>query len=136
MAIEHAIWKIGGQPEKLQPARMENEDLLEELIFKDVSILDDGWMLIGRQVRTDYDKRIDLLAVDAAGSLIIIELKRHKTPRDVVAQALDYASWVTNLEEEVLPAFIVTSASSGICPISVWTKHSCRTLASGLTKMN
>lgn len=100
MAIEHAIWKIGDKPEKLQPARMENEDLLEELIFKNISILDDGWMLIGRQVRTNYDKRIDLLAVDAAGSLIIIELKRHKTPRDVVAQALDYASWVINLEEE------------------------------------
>jgi hypothetical protein len=100
MAIEHSIWKICNHPEKLQQVKMDNEDLLEDLIFKDISILSDGWMLIGRQVRTDYDKRIDLLAIDASGSLIIIELKRHKTPRDVVAQTIDYASWILNLEAD------------------------------------
>ena len=31
------------------------------------------------------------------GDLIIVELKRDKTPRDVVAQFLDYASWVGDL---------------------------------------
>ena len=30
----------------------------------------------------------------------IIELKRDRTPRDVVAQALDYASWVRGLHYE------------------------------------
>ncbi len=32
------------------------------------------------------------------GDITIIELKKDKTPRDVIAQALDYASWVCNLE--------------------------------------
>ena len=41
---------------------------------------------------------IDLLAIDASGSLIIIELKKRKTSREVVAQAIDYASWVKTLD--------------------------------------
>jgi hypothetical protein len=29
--------------------------------------------------------------------LTVIELKRHKTPREVLAQVLDFACWVQNL---------------------------------------
>ncbi|WP_202114735.1 hypothetical protein [Vreelandella zhuhanensis] len=65
--------------------------------MQDVSILNRDWLLIGRQVRTAFDKLIDLMAIDANGTVIIIELKRDKTPRDVVAQAIDYASWVVTL---------------------------------------
>lgn len=98
MAIEHGIWKIAEHPVELKTIKIQSEDLLEEQIFRDLSILNSGWMLIGRQVRTDFDKRIDLLAVDASGSIVIIELKKHKTPRDVVAQTIDYAAWVEQLE--------------------------------------
>lgn len=73
--------------------------MLEEQITKDISILSQDWLLIGRQVRTDFDKYIDLLAIDANGTVIVIELKRDKTPRDVVAQAIDYASWVVTLAD-------------------------------------
>lgn len=34
------------------------------------------------------------------GTLHLLELKREKTPRDVVAQVLDYGSWVTTLTRE------------------------------------
>ena len=37
--------------------------------------------------------------MDANGSIIIVELKKQKTPRDVVAQAIDYASWVVSLSD-------------------------------------
>tara|TARA_R110002074_G_scaffold127844_2_gene267744 strand:- start:195 stop:1196 length:1002 start_codon:yes stop_codon:yes gene_type:complete len=47
----------------------------------------------GRQVQTDFGTFIDLLAINSEGNLSIIELKRHKTPREVFAQAIDYASW-------------------------------------------
>ena len=100
MAVQHGIWKIGEQPQALQPVQLETELLLEEQITKDISILNANWLLIGRQVYTDFGKYIDLLAVDATGSIIIIELKRHKTPRDVVAQAIDYAAWVEGLPTE------------------------------------
>ena len=67
--------------------------------MQDVSILNQDWLLIGRQVRTGFDKLIDLLTVDANGSVIVIELKRDKTPRDVVAQAIDYAPWIVTLTD-------------------------------------
>jgi len=100
MPVQHGIWKIGDQPQALQPIQLETELLLEEQITKDVSILNANWLLIGRQVYTDFGKYIDLLAVDATGSLIVIELKKHKTPRDVVAQSIDYAAWVEHLPTE------------------------------------
>ncbi|MEQ9546410.1 MAG: endonuclease NucS [Marinobacter sp.] len=100
MAIEQGIWRIGGdQPKKLKPAALADEALLEDQVMKDISILNAGWLLVGRQVRTSYDKLIDLLAMDANGSIIIVELKRNKTPRDVVAQTVDYASWVAGLSD-------------------------------------
>jgi hypothetical protein len=60
-------------------------------------LLSDEWMLIGRQEDTGFGGRIDLLAIAPDGALVLIELKRNRTPREVVAQALDYASWVENL---------------------------------------
>lgn len=100
MAVQHGIWKIGDKPQPLVSIKLDSESLLEEQITKDISILNANWLLIGRQVYTDFGKYIDLLAIDATGSIIIIELKKHKTPRDVVAQAIDYAAWVENLSSE------------------------------------
>lgn len=63
------------------------------------SIVEDGALLIiGRQVATNLGCFIDLLALDKEGNTAIIELKRGKTPRDVIAQALEYSSWVETLE--------------------------------------
>jgi hypothetical protein len=61
-------------------------------------------MLIGRQEDTGLGGRIDLLAVAPDGALILIELKRDRTPREVLAQALDYASWVDRLTSEDIAA--------------------------------
>lgn len=89
MAIEHAIWKVGAKPERIQSAMLKSEQALEDMISTDISMLNDRWLIIGRQVNTSYGGFIDLLAMDVDGSLIIIELNKHKTSRDVVAQAID-----------------------------------------------
>lgn len=57
-------------------------------------------MLIGRQEQTGMGGRIDLLAIAPDASLVLIELKRNRTPREIVAQALDYASWVEKLTSD------------------------------------
>lgn len=97
MPIEVGIWRTDGEPQKVSFSNIDSELKLEEILSKDISILSPDLMLIGRQVPTAYGKYIDLLAMDGEGNLSVIELKRHKTSREVVAQALDYASWAQGL---------------------------------------
>lgn len=104
MPIRHAIWKIGERPTALKETKLAKEQLLEEMIVAEPTILSDSWMLIGRQVDTGPAGRLDLLSIAPDGALVLIELKRNRTPRDVVAQALDYASWVEKLTPERIAA--------------------------------
>lgn len=69
-------------------------------------------MLIGRQEQTGQRGRIDLLAIAPDASLVLIELKRNRTPREIVAQAIDYAAWVEQLTADKI-AQIYQRFSSG-----------------------
>jgi Endonuclease NucS C-terminal domain len=100
MPIQHAIWKVGDTPQPLSASQLVSEQKLEDMIVRDPRILSGEWMLIGRQEITSYGGRIDLLAIAPDGSLVLIELKRDRTPREIIAQALDYASWVEQLTSE------------------------------------
>lgn len=104
MPIHNAIWRVGAQPERLADAVLPSERTLEDMIVAAPSILSDEWMLIGRQEETGHGGRIDLLAMAPDGSLVLVELKRDRTPREVVAQALDYAAWVEGLKPEDVAA--------------------------------
>ena len=42
----------------------------------------------------------DLLGIDSEGNLVIVELKKNRAPRDVMAQLLEYAVWANELSEE------------------------------------
>ena len=59
-------------------------------------------LIIGRQVTTNLNTYIDLLGIDKEGNTVVIELKREKTPRETIAQLLEYASFVENLNYEQL----------------------------------
>lgn len=59
---------------------------------------EDSLLIIGRQVSTNLYTAIDLLAVDGEGDTAVIELKRDSTPRATLAQALEYASFVEQLD--------------------------------------
>lgn len=98
MPVEHSIWKVGNRPEPLSRGILPSEQLLEDMIVAAPEILSNDWMLIGRQVDTRVCGRIDLIALAPDGSTILIELKRDRTPREVVGQALDYGSWLGKLE--------------------------------------
>lgn len=72
------------------------ETLLEnnpEYFFEDSKVI-----IIGRQVTTNLNSSIDLLGIDKTGDTVVIELKRNKTPRETIAQLLEYASFVENLD--------------------------------------
>ena len=104
MPIQTTLWKVGPQPEELRQTVLASEKLLEEMIVAAPRMLSDEWMLIGRQENTGYGGIIDLLAIAPDSSLVLIELKRDRTPRDVVAQSLDYASWVERLLPQEISA--------------------------------
>ena len=100
MPIEVGIWRLNGKPEKIHFSPIENELTLEDTLYEDVSVLDPDLMVVGRQVSTAFGKFIDLLTIDSEGNLTVVELKKNRTAREVVAQVLDYASWVQNLTYE------------------------------------
>ena len=97
MPVKHAIWTVDQSPEPLAITRLPSEAFLEEMIINRPDILSGQWMLIGQQEHTGFGGRIDLLAIAPDASLVLIELKRDRTPRECVAQALDYAAWVDTL---------------------------------------
>jgi hypothetical protein len=78
MPIEFGLWRLDSEAvEAVPPAQLQNEAQLESVIEQRVEILGLGQLLIlGRQVVTDYGKKIDLLAMDGQGDLYLIELKR------------------------------------------------------------
>jgi hypothetical protein len=75
------------------------EEKLEDWIEKNPHVVleDENLAVFARQPRTSFDKYLDLLALDETGATVIIELKRGETPRDVVAQTVEYAAWVDSL---------------------------------------
>lgn len=97
MPIETGIWRIDNGVSRVNAVRMDNEAKLEEVLLQDIDILGLDLMVIGRQVTTAFGKRIDLLAINEEGNLYVVEVKRDRTPREVVAQLLDYGSWVKKL---------------------------------------
>lgn len=92
------LWRADGDDlMRLSPSAIGLESQLEGYIEADPTLLGQRLLLIGRQVSTAHGGFIDLLAIDAEGVVHVLELKRDRTPRDVVAQALDYGSWVAGL---------------------------------------
>ena len=96
------LWEVshGQQPVEIDDEEISEEKLLESWLENDISMLDPDLLVVGRQVLADFRKRIDLLCLDSAGNVVVVELKKGQAPRDVTAQALDYASWVQDLTDD------------------------------------
>jgi hypothetical protein len=106
MTLNTGIWRLDGHLKKLTAGRLPTEKDLENALQEDPSILGNTLLILGRQVGTDHGKIIDLLAIDQEGSVHVLELKKGQTPRDAVAQLLDYGSWVNELgRDKILEIF-------------------------------
>ena len=98
------IWSIRDDgPRRAAKASISLERHLEDWIEKDPDLLQTGLTIVGRQVHLSGVK-VDLLAVTPQGQWACIELKPGPLYRETLAQALDYASLVTNLPGEDLIA--------------------------------
>lgn len=101
MALSQIVWSLDDQ-QPLPLAALTNEAELETLLDAHIELLNQNWLVIGRQVTMPSGKRIDLLCMDQDGDLIVVELKKDLTPREVTAQALDYAASVSAFTPAVI----------------------------------
>ena len=108
MATEIKIWEINnGQIMEQRNsvfADSHREKELEDWIVQSPGILGEKLLIIARQRVIPEVGKLDLLGMDSNGRLVIIELKRSMAPREAVAQALDYGSWLNNASEEEILA--------------------------------
>ena len=103
-----------------QKTNLELERHLEDWLENSRWVLSqDSVLWIGRQTSaTDEEGTIysDLLGVDSQGNLVIAELKKGRTPRDIAAQLLDYAAWADGLSEsqirDIAEAYFETRGES------------------------
>lgn len=75
---------------------------IQEWVAANPGILDDGLLIIGKEF-SGFDRtneRLDLLAVDGDGRLVIIELKRDHSGADAHWQAIKYASYLHRARRE------------------------------------
>ncbi|GEM_PF-2464859 len=98
----------------------ELEKVLEDWIELNPHLLLDGeeLVIIARQPHNPHGKYLDLLAVDRTGATVVIELKRGQAPREVVAQAIEYAAWVDSLDLSQLNQFVSTYSAGSSNPAS------------------
>ena len=110
------IWKVenGERLIPIEDKKLDFEARLEEWLKGDPSLLSEDLLVIGQQVNTQYGSAIDLLCLDSNGDTVIVELKRAKTPRETVAQALDYATWVKDLSNDEITNIAERFLAGGI----------------------
>lgn len=111
MPLSLHVYKLAGSvTTEIPPAGLDEESRLQDILATRLEILDPDLMVIGREVRTSWGSRIDILALNSAGDTVVIELKRDKTPREVTAQVLEYGGWVKELDNagiaEIYAAFL------------------------------
>ena len=77
-------------------------DNLQEWIAKSPNIFDEELLIIQKEFSgfDDTKERLDLLALDKNGDLVIIENKLDDTGRDVTWQALKYTSYCSSLSKD------------------------------------
>ena len=92
------LYKLSNDaPVQVASTKLANENMIQNWIAERPELLGLDLLIIGREVVAPDRGRIDLLGIDEEGNLSILELKRDRTPREVIAQVLDYASWVVTL---------------------------------------
>lgn len=83
---------------------LEYEEKLEQRLIRTdgARIGGVGILYVGRQGSPGDGGIFDILGVDEKGNTVIVELKRDRAPRDIVAQALEYAAEIRNVDYEWL----------------------------------
>jgi len=96
------LWHITQDgPRKLEAGRVDLEQYLEDWIARDPSLLQQGLVIVGRQIGLEGG-RLDLLGLDPQGRWAVIEIKSGRVRRETIAQALDYTSCIAWMPQDEL----------------------------------
>ena len=73
---------------------------IQEWVDSTPEILGEDLLIIAKELVLSSGKRLDLLAVDKEGALVIIELKRDDSGSEVEWQAIKYASYCSSFSQD------------------------------------
>lgn len=118
MATEIKTWEIiNGELSPIDSNLAENgrkeTEHLEQWIKTQPDILGNDILIIGEQVYTKSGP-LDFLGIDNSGNIVIIELKRDKLARVVLAQAIDYASDLAKWDIEKLSEICISYTGNSL----------------------
>ena len=112
MSISHTVWSLDAK-KPLEAASLNDEKELELLLRDNIEILSKDWLVISNQVKTKAGKIIDILCMDHDGDMVVVELKKDLTPREVTAQVIDYAASVSKMTvEEIAQLYLSFNAGT------------------------
>ena len=80
----------------LENETFQGKSEIGDILFSNDDILGEKIIYIGREVYIENDKIIDLLAVDEHGRILVFELSTEVAPRNIIAQVLEYISYIKN----------------------------------------
>lgn len=118
MATEIKTWEIiDGNLNPINTTLAENNrketEHLENWIKTKPEILGTDILIIGEQVYTKSGP-LDFLAIDNNGNIVIVELKRDKLARGVLAQAIDYASDLSTWDIDKLSEICISYTGNSL----------------------
>jgi hypothetical protein len=107
------LWKIESDDViKISKESVDYEHRLEKWLIEDISILSENLAVLGCQIVSPYGKKIDILAINSNGELVIIEFKHKKPNSEVITQLLDSATWIKELCYDELTNILNTYGKS------------------------
>jgi len=107
------LWKIESDDViKISKESVDYEHRLEKWLIEDISILSENLAVLGCQIVSPYGKKIDILAINSNGELVIIEFKHNKPNSEVITQLLDSATWIKELCYDELTNILNTYGKS------------------------
>lgn len=100
-----SLWRLeqDGSATAVSEERLATEQQIESAVESAPELLGMDVLIVGRQTQTPSGP-LDLLGIDGDGRMVVIENKRDRTPREVLAQAIDYAAWVNTLAFDEIDA--------------------------------
>jgi len=107
MVPEIRLWTLDedSRTHEISLSEVARESRIDEALERDPTILGFKLLIVAKQLSVTIDnatnkstnRRLDLLAINESGSLVVIENKRTIANRETVAQTLEYAAWANHV---------------------------------------